>query len=190
MLSEVPTPIFGIALAIEAVYPTLGDDECVFVADAAPVAAMHPGYVGTEHLLDSPALMAPDGLCLYHCLVAARDYVGYMALSVSERATLAEQLRQKSISILRDHGRSRRADRLARSGYDGYPDEEDFIYIAMASGISFEVDLGASYLPHYGTAPISARVLFRKVADGAGPAHLCRKSPMSRLVSCRSTTAL
>ena len=38
----------------------------------------------------------------------------------------------------------------------------------MASGISFEVDLGAAYVPHYGTAPISARMLFRKIADGAG----------------------
>ena len=73
LLSEIPTPIFGIALAIEAVYPTLGDDECVFVADAGPIAAMHRGYVGTEHLLDSLALMAPDGLCLYQCIVAARD---------------------------------------------------------------------------------------------------------------------
>ena len=38
----------------------------------------------------------------------------------------------------------------------------------MASGTSFEVDLGVPYVPHYGTAPISARVVFHKVADGAG----------------------
>ena len=132
VLSGIPTIILLTALSIEAVYPTLGDDECVVVADAGPVVAMHPGYVGTEHLLDSPAQMAPDGLCLYHCLVAARDYVSYMAMSVPERVTLAEQLRQESINILKEHGLSSQAERLSLSGSDGYPDEPDFLYIAMA----------------------------------------------------------
>ena len=58
---------------------------------------------------------------------------------MSERATLAEQLRQKSIGILRDHGLSRRADRLARYGYDGYPDEEDFQFIGQ---------LASMHMPH------------------------------------------
>ena len=42
------------------------------------------------------------------------------------------------------------------------------MYIAMASGLSFEVDIGARYVPHYGTTPIAARLRFRKVADGSG----------------------
>ena len=112
--------------------------------------------------------MAPDGLCLYHCLVAAMDRINYASLSLSERVVSAEKLRSATMCKLREHGLSHRADRLGLSGYDGYPDEDDFSYIAMASGISFEVDIGARYVPHYGTAPISARVLFRKVADGAG----------------------
>ena len=169
VLSDIPTIILLTALSIEAFHPTLGDDECVVVADAGPVAAMHPGYAGTEHILDSPAQMPPDGLCLYHCLVAARDYVSYMAMSVSERVTLAEQLRQKSIGILKEHGLSNQAARLGLSGSGGYPDEENFMYLAKASGISFEIE-GSSpgCVPHYEASPVAARVLFRKVADGAG----------------------
>ena len=56
----------------------------------------------------------------------------------------------------------------------------------MASGISFEVDLGASYLPHYGTAPISARVLFRKVADGAG--HLSDHFDLAQIFAASEAT--
>ena len=39
----------------------------------------------------------------------------------------------------------------------------------MASGLSFEVaGISPAYVPHYGTSPIAARVLFKQVADGAG----------------------
>ena len=68
---------------------------------------------------------------------------------------------------------------VSRSGQDGYPDEEDFFYVALASGISFEVDMGIRYIPHYGTAPISARLLFRKIADGAG--HLSDHYDLSHI---------
>ena len=130
---------------------------------------MHPGYMGTDRLLDAPLPMAADGLCLYHCILAAADYTGYMELSEPERASRAEQLRRKTILLMEEHGLSSQAARLGLSGYDGYPDEEDFLYVAMASGVSFEIEgISKGYVPHYGTRPISARVLFRKVADGAG----------------------
>ena len=39
----------------------------------------------------------------------------------------------------------------------------------MATGVPFEVaGISPSYVPHYGTSPIAARVLFTQVADGAG----------------------
>ena len=157
LLSEISTSIFCVALAIETVYPTLGDDDD-FVIDAASIAAvpvvpMHPGYVGTEHLLDGPAEMAPDGLCLYHCLAAAANYANYMALSLPDRAMLAEQLRQKSIDLLVEHGLLQQANRLKLSGAAGYPDEPDFLYIAMATGVPFEVEgISPGYVPHYGTS--------------------------------------
>ena len=74
----------------------LGDDDEIIVADAPHVVAMHPGYVGPG-LLDRPCTMAPDGLCLYHCLVAAIDYADYMGLTQSEREARAEGLRCATI---------------------------------------------------------------------------------------------
>ena len=73
-LSGIPTSVLYTALLMEFIYPTLGDDDdCVLVAATGPVEAMHPGYVGAEGLLDGPMSIAADGLCLYHCLVAASD---------------------------------------------------------------------------------------------------------------------
>ena len=117
------------AVVFELVYPTMGDDDG---ADAMlsdhpdHVKAMHPGYVRTEQLLDAPCRMAPDGLCLYHCLAAAANYADYVSLPVPLRAVLAEQLRQKSISVLKEHGLSIQAERLGLSGKKGYPDEPEF----------------------------------------------------------------
>ena len=148
LLSDLPTSIFCIALVAETVYPTLGDDDCIAIADDGPVQAMHPGYAG-DVLLDAPAQMPPDGLCLYHCIAGAANYASYMALSAADRAVLAEQLRQKAIATLREHGLSSQAERLSLSGPEGYPDEPDFLYIAMASGLSFEVaGISPGYVPH------------------------------------------
>ena len=69
LLSGIPTIILLAALVIEAGYPTMGDDDCIVIEDMAPVKPMHPGYMGTERLLDAPLPMAADGLCLYHCIL-------------------------------------------------------------------------------------------------------------------------
>ena len=144
LLSDLPTSIFCIALVVETVYPTLGDDDCIVIADDGPVQAMHPGH-HPRRLLEQPIRMAPDGLCLYHCIVAAADHINNASSSLSERVARAEKLRSATICKLREHGLSHRADRLGLSGYDGYPDEEDFSYVAMASGTSFDVDIGIPY---------------------------------------------
>ena len=69
-------------------------------------------------------------------------------------------------------GLTSQARRLERSGYDGYPDEEDFLYLARASGVAFEIcQDDVAYLPHYGSGPVSACLLRRYVYDGAG--HGC-----------------
>ena len=89
LLSDTPTNILVSVLAIEAVYPTLGDDDCHIVADPAPVEAMRSSYAGNTTVLDAPMSMPPDGLCLYHCIVAATDLGKYMTLSVPEREAKA-----------------------------------------------------------------------------------------------------
>ena len=78
--------------------------------------------------------MPADGLCLYHALVAASDFSAYMAMTSADRAAAAGCLRQKTILELVASGLHSQAARLSLSGSAGYPDEEDFIYIAMASG--------------------------------------------------------
>lgn len=148
-------------------YLTMGGDD-QFCLDL-PWEPMHPGYMGADRLLDAPVQMVPGELNLYHCLVAASGYAKYMDLALSERAVRAGSLRCATIRLIREDGASSQADRLMRSGYDGYPVQDDFYYIAKASGVSFEVeqhDLRCAR--HYGIRPISARLLLRKVADGAG----------------------
>ena len=62
-----------------------------------------------------------------------------MELAVPDRANRAEQLRRKTIAVFEEHGPSKQAARLGPSGYDGYTDEEDFMYHVMASRMPFEV---------------------------------------------------
>ena len=49
------------------------------------------------------------------------------------------------------------AKRLGRSGHDGYPDEDDILYLATTTGTPFEVAQDdVAYKLHYGTPHISA----------------------------------
>ena len=86
IISDIPTPILYIALVAEVLYPTLGDDddECYVIADTT-TEPMHPGYAGGKQLLETPVSMTADGLCLYHCIVAA------------ERVVVLEAIRQTRI---------------------------------------------------------------------------------------------
>ena len=63
LLACIPATVLCIILAIEALYPTMGDEEAVVSDHPGYVAAMHPGYMGTGRL-DRPWTMPPDGLCL------------------------------------------------------------------------------------------------------------------------------
>ena len=99
----------------------------------------HPGYVGTGRRLDRPMSIAADDLCLYHCLAAAVDLRRYYAASDTQRSMWAKRLRCKTIGVLKEHHLLNRAHRLSLSGSAGYPDEEDFFYLSMASGASFEI---------------------------------------------------
>ena len=63
LLACIPATVLCIILAIETLYPTMGDEEAVVSDHPGYVAAMHPGYMGTGRL-DRPWTMPPDGLCL------------------------------------------------------------------------------------------------------------------------------
>ena len=100
---------------------------------------VHPGYAGPDKRLTSVLVVAADDLCLYHCLVAAADLPRYYAASDIQRGNWARRLRCRTISVLNQHQLLDRARRLGLSGSAGYPDEEDFPYLSIASGLSFEV---------------------------------------------------
>ena len=100
---------------------------------------LHPGYVGNKELLNEVLEMDRDGLCTYHCIAAATDCTTYCNASTANRAALADDLRRVTIRLLDEDGLKSQARRLERSGYDGYPDEEDFLYLASASGVTFEI---------------------------------------------------
>ena len=113
--------------------------------------------------------MPADDFCLYHCLVAAVDLRRYYAASDTQRSMWARRLRCRTISVLNQHQLLDRARRLGLSGSAGYPDEEDFFYLSMASGLSFEiVQTGMAEPLCYGRSAIGATVQYVKVADGAG----------------------
>ena len=135
LATNVPSTIFGACLCYELFYPTLGDDgsdsdgvefvdETMF--NSAPHEPIHPGYAGTSTRLSEPWSMPPDGLCLYHCLSAATNYDQYLSSSHADRVTMAQQLRSKTIQLLKEQGLTGQARRLEKSGYAGYPDEPDF----------------------------------------------------------------
>ena len=137
--------------------PTLGDD------------FSHPGYVGPDLRLAAPMSVPADDLCLYHCLVAAFDLPRYQAAIDAQRVTWAKALRQKTIELLKTMRLFGQARRLALPGSAGYPDEPDFYWISKAINLGFELwqDGLPAPLP-YGGLPITAAVIYRKVADGAG----------------------
>ena len=81
----------------------------------------------------------------------------------------AERLRRRTIALLDLHDLSRQARRLELPGSEGYPDEEDFRWLSMASCIGFEVNQSGMAAPlPYGDRPIAATVYYHRVADGAG----------------------
>ena len=182
LISDIPQPIYLCTLFAETIYPTLGDDDddtnddhdftndCYIDGEllSPPQKYVHPGYAGPG-ILDTTKSIAPDGLCLYHCLAAAADWAGYTAMSTVHRELVATEFRQKTIALLLQQGMSIAAERLGLSGYDGYPDEPDFFYIASATGVSFEISgISDHYVPFYGTSPVAARIHFGRVKDGAG----------------------
>ena len=113
---QVPTTIFGYMLLYEFLLPTLGDDgvddddlEVFAVTNHNPVPQeyVHPGYAGTCKRLCQTWKMAADGLCLYYCLAAATQYDDYLKSSEAVRATMAQQIRSKTIELLAEYGMHR-----------------------------------------------------------------------------------
>ena len=98
LLAGIPRPLLLSCIGYEILFPTmgLGEDFAPIIGDRGD-DCLHPGYAGTDLLLDGLWHMARDGLCLYHCLVAAANLNVYRQCSQVEREAMAEALRTKTI---------------------------------------------------------------------------------------------
>ena len=126
--------------------------------------------------------MPPDGLCLYHAVRFAINPDEYQKVDMADNGMLigagsdllcqaAATLRQELIETARSHGLLEQADRLMKSGAEGYPEEEDFPMLASISSVTFEVviETAPAMEPRkYGDGDPRARFILRSISDGAG----------------------
>ena len=147
---------------------------------APPVEAAPP--VSAPHLapVDPCVVQVPaDGLCLYHCAVAAADASSWvrshspatgLASSVAaqvEDTRRAELFRQAVIARVRVAGRAEDADRLGQAGPSGYPGEEEMAFVADELSGQVVLQCGEIQTVH-GTGPLSAHFRWVLLPSGAG----------------------
>ena len=142
------SPVAKAACASVAMKRKMSDDLGAGVSGTRPETPSCAAHLaGLPHLSaeDPSVVEVPgDGLCLYHCAVAARDAKAW-ALSHSpvtglaktaceqlEDRRRAEEFRESVISRLRAAGRAEHADRLGLPGAAGYPGEDEMPFVAGA----------------------------------------------------------
>ena len=93
-----------------------------------------------------PQLSDPDGLCLYHCCVAARDVASWRANTHNNGCGVTQDVhrelcmragictRQCHLSRARERGLHDVADRLEQEGPEGYPGLDDLALVADVVG--------------------------------------------------------
>ena len=98
----------------------------------------------------------------------------------------AKRLRQKVYRRIREDKLFDQAERLMKSGAEGYPDEPDFKYFAAVAGFSFSIVQAPIHEPLvYGSGPVCLKLRRHEVADGAG--HL---SPHFDIISYEAPAIL
>ena len=138
--------------------------------------------IAPPHLREDqgPVVAVPaDGLCLYYCAVACGDLARWaathypksgLAKDTTARAqdvSLAWIYRDRVIAAARHAGDSAMADRLARPGLLGYPDQDALPYLAQA--LEGQIVLQSmSIQTVFGEGPLQAHLLFCMSVDGAG----------------------
>ena len=108
--------------------------------------------------------MPADGLCLYHCMTyGISNGRGYQSRNYAER------FQRKVWMKLLEAGQRTSWERLHRDGPEGYPDEEDFPYVAAAAGLCFRVvQEGIRLRMVYGDGPVKLILRRHYIKDGAG----------------------
>ena len=126
-----------------------------------------------------------DGLCLYHCIVAAKNVRAFMEgpnddgvvldpVRRARDAAAAEQIRAQVIAFASEDRDEETAARLRLPGKEGYPGTDELRYLARCLGgrILLRVDplkAGAAWLEmSYGSGQRAAEIKWTQSIDGAG----------------------
>lgn len=146
------------------------------VACPEAIAPEHPPHLDDRH----PAVVQvlADGRCLYDCVVAARDAVGWLASHDDRGHPIGDQwaadrdaaleVRAGVVAAHRRLGNEASADRLLLEGPDGYPGYEDLWAVSSYVGGQIIVQKGPSFTDAVGEGPARLQVLHTDSVDGAG----------------------
>jgi len=127
-------------------------------------------------------VMPPDGLCLYHAVRYAQNPRTYDSVATAQNGMLigagskeiydaAAELRREMIDACVSAGLHDQANRLRKTGNEGYPEEEDFAMLAGIASVPFEIIIEAA--PNmqpikYGDGNPRARFILKLISDDAG----------------------
>ena len=121
-----------------------------------------------------------DGRCLYYCTMAARNAREWLRTHDANGVARsrdrqqsdeqeAERVRRKFIEHLRAKGDVERAERLSKSGSEGYPDQYDVEHLAEFMGGQIILQEATTHVL-FGEAPLICHIAVCFVRDGAGHA--------------------
>ena len=134
------------------------------------VSAFAVAPIGDPHLTNSDVALVEvpgDGLCLYHCVVAAQpcEWLGMETRQADvERA---QDVRRRVIQNARSCGKHETGERLAQQGQAGWAGDSELKYINDIIGGSILLQEG-SLQTVASEGPLKMHINVQKVTDGAG----------------------
>jgi hypothetical protein len=75
---------------------------------------------------DGKLVVPADGLCFYHCMVAALDVASWQSLPHEQRLWKANHVKSELIQHITQRGEHETAARLQLPEVDGYPGQDEF----------------------------------------------------------------
>ena len=123
LLISCPVHLHILCILAVVVAPHLaGSDDGSDLQVLGEFVSGHGQVRGAPHVPDGESVEVPaDGLCLYHCMVAARDVAAWREMPLATRIDHAKALKESLMLALREKGDASIADRLSLSGPGGYP---------------------------------------------------------------------
>ena len=129
-----------------------------------------------RHQETNPLEVPADGLCFYHCLVAAENVRDWNTLNPKQKTEKAKLMRTYFIAFLREIGNIVQSERLTLEGPGGYPGLDDFPNASQFMGCPIRLrmeselpkDLEIRYPPDHDDKTTQILMLSCTVTDGSG----------------------